>query len=533
MNPTRRLLGSPQSKKVCVIGGGPAGLAALKRLKERGFDHVTCLEKQSKAGGLWNFDVRNGVDTCSFFPNHPRHGSMYHHLFTNGPKECIEYPDYPFEQHFGFELPSFPPRAPVLEYIRGRHAQYIDDVETSSEVVSVLPLASSAKQSDDNATGARYEVTWCKRDGDELSLSMSENTIEENRQGRITGSKTETFDKVVVACGHFSKPFSPPFPGLQDAVNKKRTKVIHVHDFRTPEVEMKGKRVLVVGSSCSAEDMASFCVKYGAISCAIACRAVDCNSLPIMRTMNWPDSVSVHTNLQEVQENRMIFEDGSTIPMVDLVILCTGYRHSFPFLEGDAAASIRLEVEKNSLFLDGLYRGVVLEKDPNIAYLGMMDQWFTLTLFDAQASFIAKAWSHEESQLIPNSRAAREEHSARIKREVHERIKERRDECEFQMRHMAMLYKKAGVWDFDVDKYGAHCVEQFMAWQKHKLSDVLTFRDKQHIGFFTGKRGVDPKWPWLQDGSDVDLAAYKRTYGGSDCVPHHAVLDEKFGKVFH
>ena len=35
--------------------------------------------------------------------------SMYRYLWSNGPKECLEFADYSFDEHFGKPIPSFPP----------------------------------------------------------------------------------------------------------------------------------------------------------------------------------------------------------------------------------------------------------------------------------------------------------------------------------------------------------------------------------------------------------------------------------------
>ena len=35
---------------------------------------------------------------------------MYRYLWSNGPKECLEFADYSFDEHFGKPIPSFPPR---------------------------------------------------------------------------------------------------------------------------------------------------------------------------------------------------------------------------------------------------------------------------------------------------------------------------------------------------------------------------------------------------------------------------------------
>ena len=69
----------------------------------------------------------------------------------------------------------------------------------------------------------------------------------------------ERFDYIIVAVGHFSAPNVPHFPGMDQFPGR----VIHSHDFRDAS-QFKDKRVLVVGSSYSAEDIALQCLKYGA-----------------------------------------------------------------------------------------------------------------------------------------------------------------------------------------------------------------------------------------------------------------------------
>ena len=61
--------------------------------------------------------------------------------------------------------------------------------------------------------------------------------------------------------GHYSVPNVPHFPGVE----KFPGRVCHAHDFRDA-CEFTGKRLLLVGSSYSAEDIALQCLKYGAQS---------------------------------------------------------------------------------------------------------------------------------------------------------------------------------------------------------------------------------------------------------------------------
>ena len=44
---------------------------------------------------------------------------MYHNLWTNSPKEGLEFPDYTFEDHFGKPIPSYPPRSVITDYLKG------------------------------------------------------------------------------------------------------------------------------------------------------------------------------------------------------------------------------------------------------------------------------------------------------------------------------------------------------------------------------------------------------------------------------
>ena len=71
----------------------------------------------------------------------------------------------------------------------------------------------------------------------------------------------------MVATGHFSVPNVPHFAGIETFPGR----VLHGHDFRSAD-EFKGKNLVVVGASYSAEDIALQCHKYGAKSVTISYR---------------------------------------------------------------------------------------------------------------------------------------------------------------------------------------------------------------------------------------------------------------------
>ena len=108
--------------RVAVIGAGPSGLAQpcapSSRAKKKGakIPEIVCFEKQDDWGGLWKYTWRTGLDEYG----EPVHCSMYRYLWSNGPKECLEFADYTFEEHFGKPIPSYPPRAVLWDYIKGR-----------------------------------------------------------------------------------------------------------------------------------------------------------------------------------------------------------------------------------------------------------------------------------------------------------------------------------------------------------------------------------------------------------------------------
>ena len=77
---------------------------------------MVCYERQKDCGGIWNYTWRTGTDEFG----EPVHASMYRYLWSNGPKEALEFADYSFEEHFGRPIPSFPPRAVLHDYIKGR-----------------------------------------------------------------------------------------------------------------------------------------------------------------------------------------------------------------------------------------------------------------------------------------------------------------------------------------------------------------------------------------------------------------------------
>jgi len=219
---------------VAIIGAGPCGLSQMRafqqaKMKGASIPEIVCFEKQSDWGGLWNYTWRVGLDERG----EPVHCSMYRYLWSNGPKEVLEFADYTFDDHFKQPIPSYPPREVLYDYITGR-----------AKDANVRPWI--------QFNTAVREVTYDKDSGkfDVTVERLADHTL-----------RTEKFDWVVVATGHFSVPNVPYFPGIESFPGR----VLHAHDFRSAN-EFAGKDLLVVGASYSAEDIGLQCHKYGAKS---------------------------------------------------------------------------------------------------------------------------------------------------------------------------------------------------------------------------------------------------------------------------
>ncbi|MQA11015.1 MAG: NAD(P)-binding protein [Pseudonocardiaceae bacterium] len=198
------------ARRYCVIGAGAAGLAAIKELRDQGYE-VVCFEKSSHVGGHWHTD--------------------YQALYLITPRDSSGYPERPMPDDY----PLFPHRDHMRDYLidYARHHQLISHIAFNAEVLAAEPL--------DDSGGAGWTVRTTRGD-----------------EGR--------FDGVLVANGHLWDPFVPAIPGSFTGRA--------LHSARYSDVgDIAGERVLVVGSGNSGCDLAvdtaqagldtSICVRSG------------------------------------------------------------------------------------------------------------------------------------------------------------------------------------------------------------------------------------------------------------------------------
>ncbi len=441
------------SKRIAIIGAGPCGLAQLRAFQSAqaaGADipEVVCYEAQSDWGGLWNYSWRTGTDEAGF----PNHGSMYRYLWSNGPKEGLEFADYSFEEHFGKQIASYPPREVLFDYIQGRvkKAGVRDWIRFNNRVRDVRETADG-----------KFEVT-------------ARDTVAD-------AETSEVYDYVVVANGHFSTPNVPYYPGFESF----KGRVLHAHDFRDA-LEFEGQDILILGTSYSAEDIGSQCWKYGAKSITVAHRTAPMG-------YDWPDNWQEVPALVKVEGNTAHFKDGTTKD-VDAVILCTGYKHHFPFMPD----ALRLKTP-NVLASDDLYKGVSYVHNPNVFYLGMQDQWFTFNMFDAQAW-----WARDVMMgriAIPDRAAMDADVEARKTGEA--AIEDDYGCIDYQGDYTQELIDETDYPSFNVK--GA--CEAFYQWKKHKKKDIMTFRNNAYKSAITDTMAPMHHTPW-RDALDDSMEVY-------------------------
>lgn len=405
---------------------------------------IICYEKQDDWGGQWNFSWRTGTDHYG----EPVHSSMYRNLWSNGPKEALEFAEYTFDDHFGRPISSYPPREVLWDYINGRAMQ--------SGVKDRVRFAHAVRWVDYSEASKKFTV------------------IVDNL--RAKESKREVFDEVIVATGHFAFPHVPHFQGMESFPGE----VIHAHEFRGAE-RLEGKRVLIIGGSYSAEDIGVQSHKMGAKSVTMSYR-----SQP--QGFAWPDGMDEVPEIVGLDGQTATFVDGQSREF-DTVILCTGYLHHYPFLPREMHID-----SPNTLYPEGLYRGVVWQNNPKLYYLGAQDQWFTFNMFDAQAWYVR--------DLI----LGRQELPDTVDRAVHMKAWHDRflaagtDEAavQFQADYIRDLIEATDYPMFDLNEV----VRTFLSWQADKQTNILTYRDRTYPSVMTGTMAERHHTTWLEEFDD-------------------------------
>lgn len=392
---------------------------------------------------------------------------LYSRLWSNGAKEFLEYADYSFEQHFGRLIPSYPPRAVIFDYLTGR--------AKAGDIRKFIRFRTAVRHVDFDDAAQQFKVTI-------------EDLLVHGPLQHLT------FDHVIVATGHYTVANVPDIQGL----SKIPGRVVHSHDYRGAD-EFVGQNLLVIGGGYSAEDIAMQCYKFGAGRITISYRSFGMG-------YQWPSSIREVPLTERIEGHTAYFKDGSKIENIDSIILCTGYRHQHRYM----AEHLQLRPPGNYFIPPNLYKGIFWVDQPRLAYLGMQNQTFTFTMFDAQAVLVRDVFLGNV-ELPAKDEASRsadiaewQAREAKLASNDHHGTGDLQTEY---MRDILSLCDQTTAPQIDLDRASA-AIHKFF---DDKERDITTYRDQPfHSIYPPYKKAPVSKRPWLQvmdDSIDSFLAS--------------------------
>lgn len=385
-------LGMTDPLPVCIIGAGLSGMTSAKHLLDRGIS-FDWFEIGSSYGGNWRYNNDNG------------RSAAYASLYIDTSKGRFAFSDLPMPKAW----PNYPHHTQVLEYL--------------SKYMQAFDLASHVSY--------RHEVTLVEPTGDGWMVTVR-NLVDDTVAANL-------YRAVIVANGHHWAPNLPqtdgPFAG----------KILHAQEYRSPEPFI-GQDVVVVGAGNTGVDIASE-LSWHAKSVTVATRS-GAHVLPryvfgrpldsfTTRSMaklplsvqrgtfgsllflargrqpsyGFPEpdgpllaqhptvsqdflrlvkdgQIEVRRNISRTTATDIVFADGTTQPC-DVIIYATGYRISFPFLDGDV-----LGVENNEV---ALYKRIVPPDVDGIYFVGLIQPVGALPpLAEQQARWVAQLIDGQE-----------------------------------------------------------------------------------------------------------------------------------------
>jgi dimethylaniline monooxygenase (N-oxide forming) len=198
-------------KNVCVIGAGVAGLTAAKTFAARGHQ-VTILERSGDLGGVW--------EPARSYPD----------VQTQSPKDLYRFTDKPMPESY----PEWPKGPQVHAYLAdyAREHSLMQRMRLNTNVLGMIRRSSGLP-------GWALEIR--------------------NPDGSVSH---EEFDFVAICTGQFNERQTISHPG-DEAFKAAGGVILHSAQYTDPAI-VKGKKVVVLGGSKSATDIAVHAINAGA-----------------------------------------------------------------------------------------------------------------------------------------------------------------------------------------------------------------------------------------------------------------------------
>lgn len=276
---------SDNPKTICIIGAGPAGLAALKIIVDSaqydaGHWIPTAFETRDQIGGIW-------LPSDPFDDTDPPYSPVYDSLTTNLPHPVMAYTSFSFPA----STPIFPRASVVL--------QYLNDYTHHFHLTPHIRLNTTVQAVHRDSSNSQWNVT-------------------------LSTSETLTFDLIIVCDGHYRVPLYPDVSGLSQWLHKG--KATHAAYYRRPH--NIGNIVLVIGGGPSGLDISS---EMRPFAHTVIHSITHAPNEDVGNLKQRGRVVQFH----ECETGKVTFEDGTTESGIDHCILATGYQFSFPFFHDD------------------------------------------------------------------------------------------------------------------------------------------------------------------------------------------------------
>ncbi|KAN0019370.1 hypothetical protein ACTFIU_002578 [Dictyostelium citrinum] len=353
------------NKKVAIVGAGPSGLCFAKYINQIGFLVPTIFDKSNDFGGVWSNSSNRKI---------------WDSLRINFNQFSTSFSDFQFRDNFPNRNEIFPTNQELYDYYKSyvEHFDLLKYIRFNSKIQSVKKY----KELGDDFNNYKWIVTWVQNDHTTFS---------------------EVFDYIVIATGTFSKGFIPK--DLQMKLKDFKGDIIHSENYRNPE-SLKGKNIVVVGSSFSVSTVTSKCIQVGhenyyAVNSFIPNeKGIE---MPWEMIFHIRDlSYQTHHNKtpkeiweskkkflldicpkQDLKKNPNSSINGNSITFsnekgdintednIDAVILSSGFQIDFSFLENDVLDDICYE-PTDSLVPMCLYEHTFPSKFKTIAFLGCL-----------------------------------------------------------------------------------------------------------------------------------------------------------------
>jgi cation diffusion facilitator CzcD-associated flavoprotein CzcO len=351
--------------RACVIGAGSSGIAAVKALHERSIP-FDCFEASDELGGNWVFGNRNGMSAA------------YRDLFINVSRERMAYSDFPMPTAY----PDFPHHTHIREYFN----DYVDHFGLRPHITFKTSVRHAAHREDGS-----WEIT-------------------------LEGGETRAYNALLVANGHHWDPRwpEPAFPGSDTFSGEQ----LHAHSYVDNSL-FADRNVVILGMGNSAMDIAVessyvaantyLAARHGAwiipkyvfgkpvdqlpqdprVPFAIRQRMIhqvikSYTGDPERYGLPKPDhkfgeshptvsgrildriahgTIAPVPNIAALEGSQVRFTDGRVVD-ADVVVYCTGYRITFPFLDPHLVSAPDNHIE--------LYRRVFHPDIPNLYFIGLL-----------------------------------------------------------------------------------------------------------------------------------------------------------------